>query len=170
MDRGRALGTRPEGATVKALEKPKCMAGSEPLDLLLARLQGVRRTVNGWIALCPAHADRSASLSIAATDDGCVLLNDFAGCGAADVVAAVGLSLSDLFPDRMRDDSPNGRRAARAAFRQSAWSAALGVLAREATVVLCVTSLMPRNALAAEDAERLALAIERIDHARQVLQ
>ena len=36
---------------------------------LLARLDGVRRTSNGWIALCPAHPDRTASLSIAEGDD-----------------------------------------------------------------------------------------------------
>lgn len=73
---------------------------SEPVELLLSRLERVRANRNGtWIARCPAHDDRSPSLSIATGDDGKVLLHCFAGCGAADVVEAVGLELSSLFPE-----------------------------------------------------------------------
>ena len=31
---------------------------------VIPRLKGVRRSRDGWIALCPAHRDRSASLSV----------------------------------------------------------------------------------------------------------
>jgi hypothetical protein len=139
------------------------------VDVLLSRLDGVRKTAHGWIARCPAHEDRNASLSIADTDDGRVLLHDFAGCSAADIVAAVGLTLADLFPERLRDDSPEGRRVARVAARESNWRAALGVLARESTVVLCAASAMAHDTLTADDAERLALAVERIHDARGIL-
>lgn len=67
---------------------------------LIDRLQKVRR--NGdkrWQACCPAHDDRTPSLVVQELDDGRVLVKCFAGCGAADVMAAVGLSLSDLFAD-----------------------------------------------------------------------
>ena len=37
-----------------------------PIDLVLARLQGVRKTANGWDALCPADDDHEPSLGIAA--------------------------------------------------------------------------------------------------------
>ena len=66
---------------------------------LLTRLEKVRPTgPDRWLARCPAHEDRNPSLSIRETEGGTVLLHCFAGCGASDVVAALGLSLSDLFP------------------------------------------------------------------------
>ena len=67
---------------------------------LLDRLTKIRRTGdNQWQACCPAHEDKTPSLSIKETRDGRILVRCFAGCGAADVVEAVGLTLSDLFPD-----------------------------------------------------------------------
>jgi len=68
---------------------------------LLKRLHGARATGPGrWIAKCPAHKDRSPSLSLRELDDGRVLLHDFGGCDAAAVVSALGLELKDLFPER----------------------------------------------------------------------
>lgn len=75
---------------------------SDPIDLLLPRLQGVRRTGPGtWMARCPSHEDRLPSLSVREAPDGRVLINCFGGCGACDVVAALGLDFADLFPPRM---------------------------------------------------------------------
>jgi hypothetical protein len=75
--------------------------GTNPIDRLLDRLQEVRaRGSHRWLAKCPAHDDRSPSLSICELDDGRILVHDFAGCSASDVVAAVGLELKDLFPPR----------------------------------------------------------------------
>ncbi len=71
---------------------------------LLDRLRGVRKKGPGrWVAKCPAHDDRSPSLSVRELDDGRVLIHDFAGCVPSDVLAACGLSLSDLFPERLAD-------------------------------------------------------------------
>jgi len=69
-----------------------------PVQVLLERLSGVRKTSTGWSARCPAHDDRHRSLSISETTDGTVLVRCHAGCAAAAVVAALGLSLRDLFP------------------------------------------------------------------------
>lgn len=55
-----------------------------------------------YMACCPAHDDRSPSLSIKECDDGRLLIHCFAGCPAVDVLEAVGLSLSDLFPDDLK--------------------------------------------------------------------
>ena len=69
------------------------------IDRLLDRLEGVRE--HGpcrWTGRCPAHDDRSPSLSIRELDDGRVLIHCFAGCSATDIVASVGLALRDLFP------------------------------------------------------------------------
>jgi hypothetical protein len=48
---------------------------------------------------CPAHEDRTASLSLREGDDGRALLYCHAGCDVGDVCAALGLNLSDLFSD-----------------------------------------------------------------------
>lgn len=64
----------------------------------LAQRLGARRSGRGWIARCPAHEDRSPSLSISEGHDGRVLLHCFAGCSTESVLAAIGLSMRDLFP------------------------------------------------------------------------
>ena len=139
------------------------------VDVVIARLSQVRQRGKGWAARCPAHDDKGPSLSINEGDDGRVLLHCFAGCAAAGVVAALGLTLAHLFPQRIADTSPAGRRAARAACQQSAWAAALGVLARESSIVLAVANVVARDVLTAEDSARLALAVDRIQSAREVL-
>jgi hypothetical protein len=69
-----------------------------PLDVVLSRLKGVRRSGKQWTALCPAHDDRHQSLSISEGRDGRVLLKCHAGCDAQAIVRAIGLELRDLFP------------------------------------------------------------------------
>jgi hypothetical protein len=70
------------------------------VDALLSRLKKVRKLSEGqWYACCPAHDDRSPSLSITLRNDGRILINCFAECGGGDIMAAIGLSLSDLYPD-----------------------------------------------------------------------
>jgi hypothetical protein len=68
-------------------------------DRILPLLQKVRpRGTDRWLAQCPAHEDRTPSLTIRQTDDR-ALIRCFAGCSAADIVSAIGLQLSDLFDD-----------------------------------------------------------------------
>jgi RepB DNA-primase from phage plasmid len=73
---------------------------SEPVANVLARLDAARRGTSGWTARCPAHDDERPSLSIGQGDDGRCLLKCHAGCAADAIVAAIGLRVSDLFPDR----------------------------------------------------------------------
>ncbi len=74
---------------------------SSKTSLLLDRLEHVKATGQGkWLALCPAHDDRSPSLSIRETGDR-VLVHCFAGCAVSDVLLALGLSMADLFPERL---------------------------------------------------------------------
>jgi hypothetical protein len=73
---------------------------------VLSRLQGVKRNGAGWVALCPAHADRNPSLSIR-EENGKVLVKCMAGCATESVLETVGLELRDLFG--------NGREARRVA-------------------------------------------------------
>jgi hypothetical protein len=66
------------------------------LQRVLEGLQRVRRNGSGWIARCPAHEDRSPSLSIREDNDR-ILLHCFAGCPVGAVCSALELSLKDLF-------------------------------------------------------------------------
>ena len=70
------------------------------IDEFLSRLEKVKKNGSGWMARCPAHEDRHASLSVGVGDDERVLARCMAGCLTADVVAALGLTLADLFADR----------------------------------------------------------------------
>lgn len=71
-----------------------------PIERLLNALSNYRKRGNNkYQAVCPAHTDKSPSLSIANTPDGRVLLHCHGGCSVHDVLSACGLSLSDLYPD-----------------------------------------------------------------------
>lgn len=142
-------------------------ASAEPL---LQRLEGVRRTGEGrWSARCPAHADRSPSLAIAELPEK-VLVRCYAGCQTADVLAAIGLTFSDLFPARHWPETPEERRRARRAIREAGWSSALSVMAVEASVVrIAARQVAAWVPLSDEDDARLALAVQRIEGAASVL-
>jgi putative DNA primase/helicase len=55
----------------------------------IARALGGRRAGRTWMARCPAHEDRSPSLSIATGKDGKVLVRCHAGCDQRDLIAAL---------------------------------------------------------------------------------
>jgi hypothetical protein len=142
------------------------------VDVVLASLDNPRRSGKGWTARCPAHDDKGPSLSINEGDDGRVLLHCFAGCSTAEVVSAVGLTLSDLFerPD-WKSEAWNLRRLnARRVCREADWAAALNVLAIEAAIVeIAATETAAGFDLSSVDMDRLAVAIRRVRDARKVL-
>lgn len=135
--------------------------------VLLGRLDKVRAAGAGrWMAACPAHEDKSPSLSIRELDNGRVLVHDFAGCPAADVLAAVGLSLSDLFPDRPAD---HRSRPARDRHHQHAAVAALKTLHREVLVcAIAAEHVAAGVALDEADRERLMQSATAIRSAAEV--
>lgn len=53
-----------------------------------------------WQARCPAHDDRQASLSIASSLDGKILLKCFAGCTTESILAKLGRKMAELFPPK----------------------------------------------------------------------
>lgn len=136
------------------------IAAGAAVSLLLARLDKVRPTGPGrWLARCPAHEDRSPSLSIRETDEGAALLHCFAGCTAAAVLAAVGLEFADLYPDRPPGEVSRSKRPFPALD-------ALRALHFEALVVsIAAGTLRAGKPLDADDMERLALAQQRIQTA-----
>jgi len=56
---------------------------------------------DGAMICCPAHDDRTPSLSVSRGERG-ILLNCFAGCRMEDVCAAFGVTVRDLFYDATR--------------------------------------------------------------------
>lgn len=140
------------------------------IDALLHRLERVQRSGQGWRADCPTGHRTRGTLSLAQGDDGRLLLHCFAGCSAAEVLPALGLTLAEVMPERLRDPSPEGRRAARERFKFASVGAAAGVLEREARIVhLAGCDLLRGEVLDAADTQRLSEAVERIAAARGVL-
>lgn len=127
-------------------------------DALLSRLSGVKRTGPGrHIAKCPAHADRTASLSIRELDDGRLLLHDFAGCSVHEVLGAVGMDMSDLFPPREIQHAKGERKPF---FPSDVFE----VARLEIGVVAVIASDLHKNRSASEDDyQRLYVAIERLN-------
>lgn len=69
------------------------------LGALLDRLEGTWPEKNGnYLARCPAHEDKHPSLSIREVGTR-LLARCWAGCETSDIVAALGLTLADLFTD-----------------------------------------------------------------------
>lgn len=136
-------------------------------DTLLQRLDKVRQTgTDQWTACCPAHDDRGPSLSIKEVDDR-LLVHCFAGCSASDVVAAVGLTLGDLF-DKPLDHHRAALRPSQRKRHDQA-RAALQALLHECRVVGCAAEQMIAGfALDEDEHDRLKLAIQRVKTAEEI--
>lgn len=126
---------------------------SAPIDVVLQRLDKVKAAGAGkWKACCPAHDDRDPSLSIRETDDGKVLLHCWAGCDTADVLAAIGLTVRDLFPEVAGNSRGPVRRGPSKAAQQL-----------EATVIsIALEQLRQGKPLSSSDHERFELAKRRL--------
>lgn len=135
-----------------------------PIDRILALVSKAKQRQPGqWSACCPAHDDKGPSLSVRELPDGSVLVYCFAGCGAAAVVAALGLEMSDLFPPREK----TGREPARPPRLLTA-PQALELLETEARLVaVAAGNLMHGVILNQCDLDRLTQAAGRIAWLRE---
>jgi hypothetical protein len=96
------------------------MTGEQIVSLLSAvRSHGDNR----WIACCPAHDDKSPSLTIKQTNHR-VLIRCFAGCEIADICTAIRIQLKDLFLDSKRATNPAALRRHRAVEKLQDWQQA----------------------------------------------
>jgi putative DNA primase/helicase len=80
------------------------MSINTPFQRVLRALQestghAASQTGAGVLTRCPAHDDANPSLQVSERDDGSVGIHCHAGCSLGSVVAAVGLTQSDLFHD-----------------------------------------------------------------------
>jgi len=133
------------------------------VEALLSRLERVKGRNGSWTASCPAHADRSPSLAIREKEDGRILLHCFGGCSTPEVLGAVGMDMTDLFPDKIEYDYTKPRKPDGPRFYASDM---LRVIAFEATVVMVAASDMSRGRKLNEaDMERMTKAYQRIESA-----
>jgi 5S rRNA maturation endonuclease (ribonuclease M5) len=70
-----------------------------PIEKILERLPDAKKSGSGWMARCPAHDDESPSLSIGTGSEGKALVHCHADCATEVVLDAIGMKMSDLFPD-----------------------------------------------------------------------
>ena len=128
-------------------QRQVALAGSACLDKVLSCLDKVKSAgANKWKACCPAHNDKSPSLSITETSDGTVLLKCWVGCTAQDIVSAMGLELRDLFPGEKRE-----RRGP-----------SVAAIKHERAVYLIGKSLLDAGKLSGDDLQRFNLAKQRL--------
>ena len=76
------------------------------VDEFLAMCSGVRRAgVNGFMARCPAHADKNPSLSVREGERG-LLVKCWSGCMLENICISLGITVRDLFYDAIDADQP----------------------------------------------------------------
>ncbi len=157
---------------------------------LLPRLNRVRQHPGGgWTASCPGpthkHGDRNPSLAITERDDK-ILLYCRAGCRAAEILSALGLGFSALYPERA--DEPTRRKGGGYSTQKPHNAhAILAALAIEVGIVAFAAQLVQQHyrnildkipetdcikwfdvALSEETYDRLVLAWNRIDAAHRI--
>lgn len=133
------------------------MAG---INQLLDLLEKVKKTgCDRWIARCPAHTDKSPSLTIRYIDDK-ILLHCFGGCAVDEVVSAIGLTLADLMPERVPFEGSKPIKSKIPA------SDLLAFIQFEASIVmLAAIDMLTGKNLSDADFSRLKQAHERLEGA-----
>jgi len=141
-------------------------------ERFLRGLDGLTQVGSGkWFALCPAHDDRSPSLSV--TDKGDRLLfHCHAGCHPEDVLAAVGCTWADVHTgDRWAQAEHAGVMAAShlAAKERARQFARIGFdIDHELLIVqFARQDLAEGKELSLESLARVKLALQRIKASRQ---
>lgn len=131
---------------------------------ILPRLEKVRQTGRGnWIACCPAHEDRSPSLTLHEAQDGRILVRCHAGCNFEEIVNAVGFGYEPWFPPKQEGDfKPAIKRGFPAADVLEA------VQFETQLVAVAASNVANGITLTVEDKERLMTAYHRISEARRL--
>lgn len=132
-----------------------------PAEKLLPSINKLKPTGQGrWVGCCPAHEDKHPSLTIRELDDSTLLIKCWSGCSAAEIVAAAGLRMADLFPERTDAPLAKGTR------RPFPAADVLRAVGFEALVVsAAAAALATGEPLSSVDRERLLLAAERLNSA-----
>lgn len=143
---------------------------TDPFELVLSHAHDVQRQGQDKAVARARPDSKNRTVAIARGADGRVLIHSYTGRSIEELCSLWGLTVGDLFPPRPRDLSPQEQAAMRQAAKQAGWSAALGVLSREALVVAIAAGYIEHGeALTSDDRGRLTLAIRRIDDAKGAL-
>ena len=133
------------------------------IENILAKLRKVKKTgPNRWLACCPAHEDKSPSLSIHQRDSGKIDVHCFAQCEGRDVLAAIGMKFVDLYPDRINPPQGLGNRLPFSPYE------VLQAVANEAEIVAMAGAKLAAHPLKDSDRQRLFKAVARINAARNL--
>lgn len=118
---------------------------------------------------CPTGHRSRDSLSFGEYEDGWLGIRCYSGCDYHDVLSRLGLEPSDLYPQRLRNSTPEGRRAAREAARQADTLATMSVVRTEGLIAMICCGDASRGDLSVGDAARCTQAYRRIEHALGML-
>lgn len=141
------------------MEKENAMS----IQSLLSNLKKVKKTGNGkWMACCPSHQDKTASLTITESNDGRILLNCFAGCDTYSILRNVGLDWEDVMPDNVIDHRIKPEKQVIYA------TDALRLIRFETQVVLVIAYDMKKGKIDSEMVDRLEKAMQLINKASDI--
>lgn len=134
------------------------------IEDILSRLEKVKKTGRAnWMACCPAHEDRSPSMTIADKGDGHILAHCFAGCSFDEIVGAVGLGWEPWFPvNHNPHEHKNFRRPYPVAdvFEAVVWEArVLSIIAMD---------MHMKQEIKDDDYKRLWIARDRLERAWEI--
>ena len=136
-----------------------------PAERFVSRLGKVRGRNGSWTAQCPAHEDKSPSLSVRETEDGRVLVHCFGGCDVQSVLGAVGMDMTDLFSDRPERYDGHITKQVKPAFYASDL---LRIASFECLVVMIAAyDIRQGKKLTESDMNRLQVAQQRIEEVVQ---
>lgn len=135
-------------------------------DKFIAQLTKVKRTGReSWVACCPAHEDKNPSMTVTEKDDGRVLIHCFAGCSVDSILGAVGMTFSDIYPEREADPyQPN--KPERMPFNPRDVLAAVST----ESLIVALSGAQVANGEPLDDVnrKRLMLAVERLQDAARI--
>ena len=133
----------------------------------LNKLEKVKGSKGRWTACCPAHNDKNPSLAITQTDDGRILLKCFAGCSAYEIVKAVGMDLTDLFPNDNNINYLKANNQGNKPVRRPFYATdLLKIIQFEALLTsIAAFDLSQGREISTEDRKRLKTALSRINEA-----
>jgi hypothetical protein len=129
----------------------------------LSRLNRVRQLSDEqYQASCPTamhkHGDRSAGLRVKAADDGRILVYCHAGCHAEQITSAMGMTLTDLYPQ------PERRPGSAAARNPRYISAAVAVAVAHDSITasLAIDSVLQGRDFTSDDIKTMQAASGRL--------
>jgi hypothetical protein len=120
---------------------------------------------DSWRTDCWLCGGHSRKVSIRLRDDGRITIHCFGGCDAVDLLQALNLNLSDLYPDTTRTEYKPIRSGERWIPRD-----VIGAISSELLIVVCAAASMNADRpLPDDDKARLMLAANRIYAATQAV-